>query len=56
MPLGSMGYEVDAIGGQRYVWLAPAVVDRLRSLRGPGESYSAECPLPVYAIGLWDAG
>ena len=26
--------------GERYVWLEPAVVDRLRALRGPGESYS----------------
>ena len=26
--------------GERYVWLAPNVVDRLKALRGPGESYS----------------
>ena len=26
--------------GERYIWLPRAVVDRLRSLRGPGESYS----------------
>jgi hypothetical protein len=27
--------------GERYIWLPRAVVDRLRSLRGPGESFSA---------------
>jgi hypothetical protein len=26
--------------GERLIWLDRAVVDRLRSLRGPGESYS----------------
>jgi hypothetical protein len=26
--------------GERYVWLEPTVVARLRSLRAPGESYS----------------
>jgi hypothetical protein len=26
--------------GERYVWLAPNVVARLRALRGPGQSYS----------------
>jgi hypothetical protein len=25
---------------ERYVWLAPNVVDRLGAMRGPGESYS----------------
>jgi hypothetical protein len=25
--------------GERLIWLDRAVVDRLRSLRGPGESY-----------------
>jgi hypothetical protein len=41
LPLGSVGYE-NAINerGERYVWLAPTVVDRLRAMRGPGESYS----------------
>ncbi len=40
MPLGSTGYE-NAVNerGERYVWLAPNVVDRLTALRGPGESY-----------------
>ena len=40
MPFGSVGYDADAIGDQRYVWLAPNVVDRLRAMRRPGESYS----------------
>jgi hypothetical protein len=26
--------------GERLVWLAPTVIDRLRAMRGPGESYS----------------
>ena len=26
--------------GERYVWLPPNVVDRLKAQRGPGESYS----------------
>jgi hypothetical protein len=40
MPLGSVGYENAVNEGERYVWLAPNVVDRLRALRRPGESYS----------------
>jgi hypothetical protein len=41
LPLGSVGYE-NAVNeyGQRHVWLAPEVVDRLRAMRRPGESYS----------------
>ena len=41
LPLGSVGYE-NAINqrGERLIWLDRAVVDRLRSLRGLGESYS----------------
>jgi hypothetical protein len=39
--LGSVSYENKTNDrGERYVWLDPGVVDRLRSLRGPGESYS----------------
>ena len=36
-----MGYE-NAVNekGERLIWLAPNVVDRLSALRGPGESYS----------------
>ena len=41
LPLGSVGYENEVNErGERYLWLAPNVVDRLRALRGPGESYS----------------
>jgi hypothetical protein len=41
LPLGSVTYEPGAdADGQRHVWLPPFVVDRLRFLRGPGESYS----------------
>jgi hypothetical protein len=38
--LGSVGFEnATNERGERYVWLAPNVVDRLTALRGPGESY-----------------
>ena len=41
MPLGAVGYENEANElGERLIWLAPNVVDRLRALRQPGESYS----------------
>jgi hypothetical protein len=41
MPLGNVGFE-NALNekGERLIWLEPSVVDRLRSLRGPGESFS----------------
>ncbi len=41
LPFGSVGYE-NAVDdkGNRLVWLPAAVVDRLKALRGPGESYS----------------
>ena len=41
MPFGSINFEagVDA-DGKRYIWLPRAVVDRVRSLRGSGESFS----------------
>jgi hypothetical protein len=41
LALGDMGYE-NAVNekGERLIWLDPGVVDRLRALRGPGESYS----------------
>jgi hypothetical protein len=41
LPLGSVGYEPE-LGqkGERFIWLEARVVDRLRFLRGPGESYS----------------
>jgi hypothetical protein len=38
MPLGSVGYEAEVVAnGERLIWIAPNVVDRLR---GPSESYS----------------
>ena len=37
----SVGVEARrASNGDRYVWLDPRFVDRLRAMRGPGESYS----------------
>ena len=39
--LGSVGFENKTNErGEKLIWLDRAVVDRLRSLRGPGESYS----------------
>ena len=39
MPLGSVSYENHVNErGDRYVWLPPNVVDRLRAMRGRGES------------------
>jgi hypothetical protein len=41
LPLGSVGYENKVSEkGERLIWLDRAVVDRLRAMRGPGESYS----------------
>jgi hypothetical protein len=39
LALGSVGYE-NKIDAEGLIWLDRAVVDRLRSLRSPGESYS----------------
>jgi hypothetical protein len=41
LQLGSVSYENKANErGEKLIWLDRAVVDRLRSLRGAGESYS----------------
>ena len=41
LPLGSVGYEAEANErGERLIWLEAAMVDRLRAMRGSGESYS----------------
>jgi hypothetical protein len=41
LPLGNVGFEDNTNEeGQRLIWLDRAVVDRLRSLRGVGESFS----------------
>jgi hypothetical protein len=41
LALGSVGYENETNErGERQIWLDHAVVARLRSMRGPGESYS----------------
>jgi hypothetical protein len=41
LPLGSVNYENHVNErGERYVWLPPNVVDRLKAQRRPGESYS----------------
>jgi hypothetical protein len=41
MSFGSVNFKAGVDDtGERYIWLPRAVVDRLRALRGPGESYS----------------
>jgi hypothetical protein len=41
VPLGSAGSEnARNENGERLIWLEPNVLDRLRALGGPGESYS----------------
>jgi hypothetical protein len=41
LPFGSVGYENQINErGERLIWLEPNVVDRLRAMRGPGESHS----------------
>ena len=41
LPFGTCGYENEVDEkGERYIWLAPNVVDRLKAMRGPGGSYS----------------
>jgi hypothetical protein len=39
LPLGSVGFETElSSAGERWIWLETAVVQRLKALRGPGES------------------
>ena len=41
MPFGSVNYETGVDDkDERHIWLPRAVVDRLRYLRAPGESFS----------------
>jgi hypothetical protein len=41
LTLGSVNFENKADEqGQRLIWLDHAVVNRLRAIRGPGETYS----------------
>jgi hypothetical protein len=52
LPLGSVGYE-NAVNekGERLIWLEPSMVDRLRAMRGPGESWS-DCHITAGGGGL----
>ena len=41
LALGSVNYEnASNENGERYIWLEPNAVNRLRALRDPGENYS----------------
>ena len=51
LALGSVGYENKTnANGERLIWLEPAVIERLRAMRGPGESYS-DVILRLAAVG-----
>jgi hypothetical protein len=39
-PFGWVGYEPQIDEGERHVWLEPGVVNKLKFLPGPGESFS----------------
>jgi hypothetical protein len=39
IPLGSVSYDKPNERGERFVWLSPNVVNRLRAMRVPGETY-----------------
>jgi hypothetical protein len=52
LPLGSVGYENQINEqGERLIWLDHAVVNRLRAMRGPGESFSDVILRPVADAG-----
>lgn len=41
LPLGTVNFEREPdANGERLIWLAPDVFNKLRALRDPGESYS----------------
>jgi hypothetical protein len=41
LPVGSVAFEAKVNErGEREIWLAPDALNKLRALRGPGESYS----------------
>jgi hypothetical protein len=41
MPLGSVAYEREPdANGERWIWLEPQILAKLKALRGPGEFYS----------------
>jgi hypothetical protein len=41
LPLGGVAYENKVNErGERLIWLEPNAVNRLKAMRGPGESYS----------------
>ena len=52
LPFGTVSFENKITeNGERLIWLESNVVDRLRALRGPGESYT-DVILRVVAEGL----
>jgi hypothetical protein len=56
LPFGSMSFESKTNErGEKLIWLDRAVIDRLRSLRGPGESFS-DVILRIAVAGRVSAG
>jgi hypothetical protein len=51
VPLGSVSHENGTnVRGERLIWLAPNVVNRLKAMHGPGQSYS-DVILRLAAVG-----
>jgi hypothetical protein len=41
LPLGSVGFEPELNAtGERLIWIEAVIVDGLKAMRGPGESFS----------------
>jgi hypothetical protein len=41
LPLGNVGYETERTEkGEVFIWLEERWLDKLKAMRGPGESYS----------------
>jgi hypothetical protein len=47
LPLGSVAYETVDDRGERFIWLEPHVLNKLRFLSGPSESYADVILRPV---------
>ena len=54
LPKGSARWPMQRDGGQGFIQVESAVVDRLRAMRRPGESYSAVI-LRLIELGATDA-
>ena len=56
LPLGNVGYEAEANErSERYVWLAPTAIDRLRAMRRPTEELQRRHPEAGFEHLIWVA-